>query len=280
MKKLGLPWQPRPPPWQAGCGSQRCPVPRAPSGALCAPAPGQGNCSAGHTGFTEGECSEGSRPARLTVEFQEPFLLPKRKASFLSLLHSAQRPLVAPSYLPSFPCPHPLSTHGSSPVPPFGKETGSPPDMAGPSLSSPESPLQATPWSGLCPGLSYSAQPPCSPMCLPCAQLPGVGRQEETCQGPGHFLWEGRGNADTSWDDMSRWTEGAGFGPGSRQMKRKGEAHPGWEAQREKSGEGTTRFCVELESRGQRTSQRGTVGCVWPQDMSRGLQVPEGGREP
>ena len=30
------------PPGQAGCGSKRCPVPRAPSGALCAPAPRAG----------------------------------------------------------------------------------------------------------------------------------------------------------------------------------------------------------------------------------------------
>ena len=79
----------------------------------------------------------------------------------------------------------------------------SPPDMAGPQ------PVQP----GVVPqphGLAFARVWPIQlslsapPECLPCAQLPWGGQAGKKPEpGPGHFLWEGRGNADTSWDGMS-----------------------------------------------------------------------------
>lgn len=138
---------------------------------------GQGNCSAGPHRLTEGSALEGSRPARLTVEFQSPSCCQRERLLFLVYhISKAQRPLGCTLLLAKFPL-SPSSVHSwLQPSAPFWERNCPLQTWPGPSLSSPESPRNPMVWP-LPRSVLFSSASVFPPCVCPVPSSPGVGRQ-------------------------------------------------------------------------------------------------------
>ena len=155
----------------------------------------------------------------------------------------------------------------------------SPPDMAGPQPVQPGVTPQphGLAFARVCP-IQLSLRAPL--MCLPCAQLPWGGQAGKKPEpGPGHFLWEGRGNADTSWDGMSCGQRELDLGLAADRRREKEKPVPGGRHS-VKNQEGRTPLCGTRVSGTEDPSQCEIVGVSGHRTCPEGYRCLKAGENP